>query len=130
VGGGGGGGGGRGGAARQLARAALARFAFDYSVTPEGALRIVPAANGFLTVGANNGTSMSVLFSSRPVQARSITEVPLPADCVSALVLFSAREMPPAFQNITGDLDAPSGTKSDPNPTADSVLIAFVPVRR
>jgi hypothetical protein len=132
----GGRGGGQGGGGRALAQrsvtAALApaRFAFDYSVTPEGALRIVPASNGFLTVGANNGSAMSVLFSSRPLQAGSVTEVPLPADCVSALVIFSAREMPAAILNLTGPVDEPSGTKSDPSPTPDSRLIATVPVKQ
>ncbi len=132
--GGGGGGGGNLGANRIIASpqatVAPVRFAFDYSVTPEGILRIVPASNGFLTVGSNNRSAMSTLFNSRPVQAGSVTEVPLPADCVSALVIFSAREMPAGFQNITSPPDASSGTKSDPNPTPDSVLIAMVPVRR
>ena len=133
-GGGGGGVGGNLGANRIVAspQAAVApvRFAFDYSVTPQGILRIVPASNGFLTVGANNGSTLSTLFNSRSIKAGSVTEVPLPADCVSALVIFSAREMPGGFQNVTSPPDAPSGSKSDPNPTPDSVLIAMVPVKR
>jgi hypothetical protein len=137
---GGGGRGGRGGgrgagaggalAQRAAVAGALPRFAFDYSVTPPGALRIVPAANGFLTVGSNNGSAMSVLFNNRPLQAGAATEVLLPTDCVSALVIFSASETPPGLLNITSPADAPSGTKSDPNPTPDSRLIAVVPVRR
>jgi hypothetical protein len=73
---------------------------------------------------------MSVLFNNRLLQAGSVTEVPLPADCVSALAIFSAREMPPGLLNFTSPADAASGTKSDPNPTPDSVLIATVPVKR
>jgi len=129
----GGGGGGRGGAARAMAQRAAAtplRFAFDYNSTPEGGLRIVPASNGFLTVGSNNGTALSVLFNNRPLLAGAVIEIPLPADCVSALAIFSAQEMPPGFLNITSPLDPPSGTKSDPNPTPDSRLIAVVPVKR
>jgi hypothetical protein len=99
-------------------------------VTPQGALRIVPASNGFLTVGSNNGSTMSVLFNNRSLQAGSATEVALPADCVSALVIFSARETPLGLVNITSSPDAPAGTKSDPNPTPDSRLIAVVPVQR
>src|SRR5579863_425117 len=131
---GGGGGGGRGGAARAMAapsaapRATVPRFAFDYSVTPERALRIVPASTGFLSVGVNNGSVTTVLFNNRPQQAGVITLVPLPADCVSALALFSAREVPPGSLNITSPMEAPAGTKSDPSPTQDSVLIAVVPV--
>ncbi len=134
--GGGGGRGGRGGGGGRALnqRAAVAgvpaRFAFDYSVTPPGALRIVPAANGFLTVGSNNGSTMSLLFSNRPLQAGAASEVPLPADCVSALVIFSARETPGGVLTFTGPADAPSGTKSDPNPTPDSRLIAVIPVMR
>ena len=140
-GGGGGGAGGRGGAAAGGANRAMAQsfaalaakpagFSFNYSVTPEGTFRIVPAANGFLSVGANNGSTISILFSSRPLQAGAVTEVQLPADCVSALVAFSAREMPAAVLNITGPLDAPAGSKSDPNPTLDSILTAIIPVKR
>jgi hypothetical protein len=131
---GGGGGGGRGGAARALAapsealRARAPGFAFDYSLTTERALRIAPASNGFLTVGASNGSAMAVLFNNRPQQAGVVTLVPLPADCVAALVMFSARELPAGSLSITSPADAPAGTKSEPNPTPDTVLIAVVPV--
>jgi hypothetical protein len=107
------------------------RFAFDYSVTPEGSLRIVLASNGFLTVGANNGTAVLVLFENRSLQAGSVTEVPLPADCVSAVVIFSAQMVPAGSSNlVTGALDAASGTKADSNPTPESRLTAVIPVRR
>lgn len=133
----GGGGGGRGGAVVPRAMAPLARLAaptsrlaFDYSVTAEGAFRIVPASNGFLSVGANNGSTVSILVDNRPLQAGSVTEVPLPADCVSAIAIFSVREVPAGSLNITGPMDPPSGTKLDPNPTPDSRLIAVVPTKR
>ncbi len=132
--GGGGGGRGAGGGARALAQpqvAVPARFAFDYAVTPENVLRITPAANGFLTVAVNNPTGPATLFSGRAVQAGSVTEVALPADSVLVSVVFSAQANPTGqAAAITGSTDALSGTRSDPNPSPNSVLYAVIPLKR
>jgi hypothetical protein len=137
--GGGGGGGGRGGGRGGRAGAARAavvpgpaspRFAFNYGITPEGALRITPAANGFLAVYSNNGNVAQGLFFDRQLQAGSSTEIPLPADCTEAMVAFSARPRGAAVLSADGPMDPASGTKSDPNPSPDSVLIAVIPVKR
>ncbi len=144
VGGGGGGGGiggrgggragaGRGGAARALAQPLAVRpppFAFDYSITTEGALRIAPSSNGFLSVYSNDGNTTRNLFFNRPLQSGVPAEIPLPEDCVEAMVVFSVREFPAGFLNVTGPLDPPSGSKSDPNPRPESQLIAVIPVKR
>jgi len=141
----GGGGGGRGGAggggiggnlganrivASPQAAVAPVRFAFDYSVTPEGILRIVPASAGFLTVEVSNGTGYTALFSGRPVAAGSVNEIMLPPDAVSALTIFGLRA-PASGENIVhGAMDPPSGTKFDPNPTPNSILVSEIPVKR
>jgi len=127
AGGGGGRGGGRGGAARAMtllspAAAAPARFAFDYSLTPEGNLRIVPAASGFLTVGVGNGNTISGLVDNRPLQAGSVTVLPLPADAVVATVIFSAQRTTDSVRDLPDAAGPASGTKSDPNPSPNSFL--------
>jgi hypothetical protein len=141
----GGGGGGRGGAvgganpaiARSFAAQAAkpAGFSFDYSVTPDGLLRITPAAPGFLTVAVNNSAAATVLFSGRPVQAGSMTEIMLPPDAVSATIILEAtspsaqaKEADISNAIATGATDPPSGTKSDPSPSPNSRLIAVIPV--
>ena len=149
---GGGGGGGRGGraagfggvvgganrAAGQSFAALAARpssFSFNYSVTPDGLLRITPEAPGFLTLGVNNTVAATVLFSGRPVQAGSAIDVMLPADSTSATIILEAS--PPTAQAKETDIsdavangatDPPSGTKSDPNPSPTSRLIAVIRV--
>jgi hypothetical protein len=133
--GGGGGGGGRGGGAgaRALAQpqaARPARFAFDYTVTQQFELRVLPYANGFLSVNVTKATTSESLFSGRPIQAGSVTEVQLPEDAVFVSVLFSAQETPPAIAgNIIGGSDPLSGTKSDPNPSPNSALFARILLR-
>lgn len=107
-------------------RSVAPRFSFDYSVTPEGALRITPASNGFLSVSADSGASVATLLPSRAVQAGSVTEVALPADAVTAIVMFSARERPYARSDFAGGPDPLHGSKSDPNPSPDSVLLAHI----
>jgi hypothetical protein len=109
---------------------APARFAFDYRLSPEGVLRIEPASGGFLTVQVNSATAATVLFSGRPVQAGSATEIGLPADTVSATVIFAAQAAAAnvSSSTVTGAPDPPSGGKSDPNPSPNSRLIAVIPV--
>lgn len=140
VGGGGGGrGGGRGGAApanravQQFAADATreVRFAFDYSVTPEGVLRVTPAINGFLSVSVNSPTAMPVLFANRPLQNGVATEVQLPMDASSVMVVFSLREAPADSLKFSGPANDPlSGTKADPNLSPNSRLIAVIPLPR
>ncbi len=134
--GGGGGAAARGGraAVRRLAQApALAakapRFAFDYAVTPQSVLRVLPYANAFLTVSVTTATGQQTLASSRQVQAGMQTEIQLPDDATSVMVVFSA-QAGGGFGGSTGAPDPVSGTKSDPNPTANSVLTAFIRLPR
>ena len=135
---GGGGGGGRGGAGgrariapQAAARLATPSFAFDYSVTPQGALRIVPTAAGFLSVTASNaaGTSTTVV-TGRQLQPGVASEIALPADAAQAILIFSAQANPPAFVgDAAGGPSPPSGTKSDPNPSPNSVIYAVIRVK-
>jgi hypothetical protein len=126
---GGGGGGGLGGARFTAAKS----FAFDYSITPEGRLKFVPTATGFLTVSVNNGGSARVILASRPTQGGSTVEVPLPGDSISATILFTARLTAPqeaagTVGGMAAATDPTSGTKTDPNPSPDSRLVAVVPI--
>lgn len=142
--GGGGRGGGRGGGAQfvpspqaapsaRIAAAAkapdasvAARFAFDYSVTPEGRLRVLPSADGFLTVSVSNGGASQVLFSDRPTQAASAIEVPLPGDSTVATIVFARTTGAGAAAGRGGAVDPPSGTKTDPAPSPNSRLQAII----
>jgi len=117
----------RAAAPRAAAAIAPPRFAFDYSVTPEGLLRVTPAANGFLTVLAI-GSTQTVMLRSQPLQAGQVRQVQLPADALSVDVMFAARETGGGF--ISGASDPPSGTKSDPNPSPDSRLFAVIRIPR
>ena len=130
----GGGGGGRGGAAAGQAQAAqlsAPRFAFDYIMMPPGALRIVTAANGFLSVAAIVGGAPTELLSNRPVRDGSTTDIELPPGASSAIVIFSAKENTGGFvAAIQQSPDPATGAKSDPNPTPDSRLVALIPVPR
>jgi hypothetical protein len=104
-------------------------LAFDYRLTPEGVLRIEPASAGFLTVSVvNSAGSSTSLFLNRPVAAASVNEIMLPADAVTAMVIFGPRSATGYAGG--GALDPPSGTKADPNPTPDSILAAIIPVKR
>jgi hypothetical protein len=67
------------------------RFAFDYSVTPQSVLRVLPYANAFLSVSVTTAAGTQPLVVSRPVQAGVQTEVQLPDDATSAIVVFSAQ---------------------------------------
>jgi hypothetical protein len=122
---------GGGGAARQraaqLAKSiAPAAFAFSYSVTPEGMLRIQPTADGFLTVTVNDGQA---LLSNQPTRAGAVIDVPVPAGSTKATIVYSAQNTSAA--TATGSLtaeDPPSGTKTDPAPTPNSRLQAVIPL--
>ncbi len=137
---GGRGGGGRGGpaaapilavqsTAKDAGANAIARFAFDYSVTPDGRLLILPASDGFLTVGVSNGSTSQVLFSGRPAQAASTVEVPLPGDSTIATIVFTAQNAGAGVAAVSGgSVDPPSGTKTDPAPSPNSRLQAYIPL--
>ena len=118
--------------ARRLSPAAPAakasRFAFDYSVTPQLVLRVLPYANAFLTVSVMRTSGEEQLASSRPVQAGIQVEMQLPGDATSVMILFSAQ----AGRTSGGAArpDPLSGTKSDPNPSPDSLLVAQIPLQR
>jgi hypothetical protein len=139
IGGVGGGGGGRGGRVQQIqqgqagaiaARAAApARFSFSYSVTPEGALRVQPIADGFLTVTVTTAENSQVLRSSQLTRAGSVVDIPIPAGSTQATIVYSAQNAPAA--TATGSLaaeDPPSGTKTDPTPSINSRLQAIIPL--
>jgi hypothetical protein len=128
----GGGGGGRGiGGQRAAAAGAPARFAFDYRLTPEGALRIEPAGPGFLTVEVSDKAgTYAVLFRDRVVAAGSVNEIALPPDAVTAVAILTTQPNPSAEEPVHGVMDPPSGTKSDPNPTPASRLFVEIPVKR
>jgi hypothetical protein len=140
----GGGGGGRGaagtsggaaaGGVRALAQpqaAQPARFGFDYTVTQAFVLRVFPYANGFLSVNVMKATTSESPVSGRRIQAGTVTEVQLPDDSVFITVVFSAQEKIGGFGgDIPGGSDPLSGTKSDPNPSPNSVLFALIQLRR
>jgi hypothetical protein len=135
-----GGGGGRGGTRAQQAQqfqagAVAARilvpaqFSFSYSVTPEGALRIQPIADGFLTVTVTTDANSQVLRSSQLTRAGSVIDIPVPAGSTQATIVYSAQNVPAA--TATGSLaaeDPPSGTKTDPAPSINSRLQAVIPL--
>lgn len=136
--GGRGGVGGGGGGARALAQMAplaqapaakTTRFAFDYSVTPELVLRVLPYANGFLTVAVTKAGSTERIVDRMPLQAGMQTEVRLPDGSESVMVLFSAQATG-GFGGGIGATDPLSGTKTDPNPTANSILTALIRLPR
>jgi hypothetical protein len=104
--------------------AAPAGFAFTYSVTPEGMLRIQPAADGFLTVIFNDGQA---LLSGQATRAGATIDVPVPAGSTKATILYAAQNISTA--TTTGSLaaeDPPSGTKIDPAPSPNSRLQAVI----
>ena len=130
---GGGGGGGRGavsgfvqGPALLKAESAGAGFGFDYSMTPEGKLRVVPSANGFVSVGAMG----QVVISNRALTAGSAMETELPEGSTSAIVVFSAQSITDSVLSITkSPAEADAGTVTDPNPSPNSRLEVIVPIR-
>ncbi len=136
-GGGGGGGGGRGrgafGGARALAQVQAAPmripFAFDYSVTPEGGLRITAASDGFLSVFSQHDAASENLFYNRRLQAGSSADIPLPANATAAMVIFSVREVPEAPPAVTPQPGASAGHMSDPNATSASSLVVLIPLK-
>lgn len=136
---------GGGGAARQRAaapipqaRAGLAKttaptnFAFTYSATAEGMLRIQPTADGFLTVIFDDGQaaiSGQVTISGQAIRAGTTIDVPVPPASMRATIIYAAQNTPAA--TTTGSLaaeDPPSGTKTDPAPSPNSRLQAVIPL--
>jgi hypothetical protein len=128
------GGGGRGGAIGELAapaqnqfldKTAALAFGFDYSVTVDRHLRIVPATNGFLSVSAAG----QLLVSNRALTGSATTEVPLPDGANSVTVVFSVQPITDSILNIVKTpMDAPAATMIDPNPTPASRLVAVIPI--
>ncbi len=126
----GGGGGARqafgGFAQNQLLDKTAATFSFDYSVTAEKRLRIVPSANGFLSVSAAG----QVVVSNRALMAGVAAELPLPEGATSATVVFSATQQ--TGESSVASLQSPaggaSGTVNDPNPTPNSRLTVVVEI--
>jgi hypothetical protein len=94
-------------------------------VTAEGGLRIIPSANGFLSVSAGD----QLLASNRALAAASSTEIPLPDGATSATIVFSAQAIVDSITAIVATpLDASSGTISDPRPTAVSRLEVVISI--
>jgi hypothetical protein len=78
-----------GGAVSSLA--ALPPFGFHYSVETKGHLVLIPAADGYLTVKSNDG---STLFSSKRVATGIIIDVALPDGATSVSVSFATSALP------------------------------------
>jgi hypothetical protein len=119
-------------AANQFAEVAPAgRFAFDYEVTSDRKLRIIPAANGFLTVSVSEGGTIRRLADNARGLARGSFEFSLPLEETIVTIVFSARPVsqPAAQTTASAAVDALSGTKVDPNPSPDSQLIAVIQVK-
>jgi hypothetical protein len=115
-----------------VAAAKAARFAFDYTIGPDGTLRITPAADGYLRVLPMNGDAAGpalTLEGEGPdgrVQAGSQVSASVSGrDAVE--ILFSASPgtapaQPPERRAET------SGTVTDPNPSPLSSLAVVVSV--
>jgi hypothetical protein len=114
--------------AKEVDANAVARFAFDYSITPDRRLRILAASDGFLTVSVSNGDTAEVLLAGRPTQAASTVEVQLPLDSAVATIVFARNAGAGAAAATGGAIDALAGTKTDPTPSPNSRLQAIIPL--
>ena len=110
-----------------------ARFAFDYAIEPDGALRITPSADGYLRVIAMNGDTAGPVLGIEGagpdgrVQAGSQVSVNVSGrDAVQ--ILFSASPGPAPAQT-PGRRSELSGTVADPNPSPASTLAVVIPVK-
>jgi len=110
--------------------ALVQRFAFNYEVTADRKLRITPASNGFISVRAVEGASSEVLTGNQAARPGMTSEFDVPASATLVTVTFSAQPAPQEAVPATmgGALDPPSGSKADPNPTAESRLTAVIPL--
>jgi hypothetical protein len=108
-----------------------ARFSFDYQVTDDRKLRVLPSAMGFLSASASSGTSSTSLADNLSVRPGMPMDFAIPAEAALITLVFSAQPIPrDATQpNIAGSLDPPSGTKTDPNPSPASRLSAIIQIR-
>jgi hypothetical protein len=108
----------------------IARFAFGYEITADRKVRVTPGAIGFLSVSASGGASPQVLAANQPVRPGTVSEFEIPGNASLVTVIFSAQPSPQEIPASTlgGSLDSSSGTKVDPNPTANSRLTAVIPV--
>jgi outer membrane biosynthesis protein TonB len=107
-------------AAARLAENAAVRapgqFVFNYTVSADGFLVVVPAARGFLSVTANN----AAIYPSGAVSAGTPVRIAIPPDATSLVIAFSG--MP----GITGSpvrSDEMSGTVTDQDPPNARILI-------
>jgi hypothetical protein len=75
--------------------------AFDYRITPERRVQVIPRTDGFLSASAGQ-----VLFLNRAVKANSVNDIDPPADAASVTVILSPRETDAAALNASADLDA------------------------
>jgi hypothetical protein len=118
---GGGGGGGAGFAAQSArARAGATRFAFDYSFDATGALRIVPAAQGYLSVTA----PPTILLPLRNVVAGTPVIVQVPQEAAELVVSFSTTAAPVNGAPVRREESA--GTVEDPSQR----ILVTIPVKR
>jgi Mrp family chromosome partitioning ATPase len=105
---------------RNEAADAAAPFSFAYRREAD-ALRIVPAAQGFLVVSAGG----QPLFPQNAVLAGSNVIVPLPAGIGDITIVFAASADAPSAEAVRRD--AATGTVTDPNPSPNSRLAVIVP---
>ena len=66
-------------------------FGFHYSLDTKGHLIIVPAADGYLFVTANDGT---VLYDRKQIAAAITTDIALPDGASSITITFSENSSP------------------------------------
>ena len=88
---------------RQMQQAADAKtpaFGFHYSIETKGHLIIVPGADGYLSVIANDGT---ILFSRKQIAAAIRTDIAIPDTVNSVSITFSENPAPVAGRPVLRD---------------------------
>ena len=123
-------------ASSAMGKVAAARFAFDYSIEPDGRLSIKPAADGYLLVIARTPNAVRPLLpdgNDGRVTGGSVMWLNIPKETTELSITFS-RSTIVGIGGAANRLDRPatvrdalSGTVEDPNPSPNSRL--FVTVR-
>jgi hypothetical protein len=119
-----------------MGKLAAARFAFDYSIEPDGRLSIKPAADGYLLVIARTPNAARPLLpdgNDGRVTGGSVMWLNIPKETTELSITFSRSNIV-GIGGAANRLDRPatvrdalSGTVEDPNPSPNSRL--FVTVR-
>jgi len=118
---------------REVPAAKPVRFAFDYTIEPNGTLTITPSADGYLGVIAMNGDTAGPVLGIEGagpdgrVQAGSQVSVNV-RDRDAVQIVFSASPSPAPAQTPVRR-DEHSGTVADPAPSPASSLTVVISVR-